>query len=175
MIDSLQLGEIEGIHHGTHRENMWWWNALGYTPAGVEAWNCIRALDYCPPVDINFGDYLRALITADSDLVAEDRYGYRVALLEAFAAREIYPEGVRSLSVESLRWARRLIASGVAKPFEIAITAPSTAPWDDSWLALAGDADCEVVLVDERLPRPGLVLQARREAAPDAVPPLRRP
>ena len=66
---------------------------------------CIRALDYCPPVDINFGDYLRALITADSDLVAEDRYGYRVALLEAFAAREIYPEGVRSLSIESLRWA----------------------------------------------------------------------
>jgi hypothetical protein len=66
---------------------------------------CIRALDYCPPVDITFGDYLRALITADSDLVAEDRYGYRVALLEAFAAREIYPEGVRSLSVESLRWA----------------------------------------------------------------------
>lgn len=66
---------------------------------------CIRALDYCPPVDISFGDYLRALITADRDLVAEDKHGYRVALLEAFAAREIYPEGVRSLSVESLRWA----------------------------------------------------------------------
>ena len=25
---------------------MWWWNCRGYTPAGVEAWNCIRALDY---------------------------------------------------------------------------------------------------------------------------------
>lgn len=46
MIDTLQLGEIEGLHHGTHREKMWWWNARGYTPAGVEAWNCIRALDY---------------------------------------------------------------------------------------------------------------------------------
>ena len=45
-IDTLQLGEIEGIHHGTHRENMWWWLNRGYTPAGVEAWNCIRALDY---------------------------------------------------------------------------------------------------------------------------------
>jgi hypothetical protein len=33
---------------------------------------CIRALDYCPPVDINFGDYLRALITADIDLVPDD-------------------------------------------------------------------------------------------------------
>jgi hypothetical protein len=46
MIDSLQLGEIEGLHHGTHREGMWWWNSRGYTPAGVEAWNGIRALDY---------------------------------------------------------------------------------------------------------------------------------
>lgn len=45
-IDTLQLGEIEGIHHGTYREGMWWWLNRGYTPAGVEAWNCIRALDY---------------------------------------------------------------------------------------------------------------------------------
>jgi dienelactone hydrolase len=45
-IDTIQLGEIEGIHHGTYREKMWWWNNRGYTPAGVEAWNCVRALDY---------------------------------------------------------------------------------------------------------------------------------
>ncbi len=45
-IDTLQLGEIEGIHHGTCRFNRWWWNSRGYTSAGVEAWNCIRALDY---------------------------------------------------------------------------------------------------------------------------------
>lgn len=45
-IDTLQLGEIEGIHHGTHREGRWWWNSRGYTPAGVEAWNSIRAIDY---------------------------------------------------------------------------------------------------------------------------------
>lgn len=45
-IDTLQLGEIEGIHHGTHRYDRWWWNSRGYTPAGVEAWNSIRALDY---------------------------------------------------------------------------------------------------------------------------------
>ena len=55
-IDTLQLGEIEGIHHGTFREGMWWWQARGYTPAGVEAWNCIRALDYLetrPEIDKN--------------------------------------------------------------------------------------------------------------------------
>jgi dienelactone hydrolase len=54
MIDSVQLGEIEGVHHGTYRMNRWWWNSRGYTPAGVEAWNCIRALDYLetrPEVD----------------------------------------------------------------------------------------------------------------------------
>ncbi len=53
-IDTLQLGEIEGLHHGTHREGMWWWMTRGYTPAGVEAWNGIRALDYLvsrPEVD----------------------------------------------------------------------------------------------------------------------------
>ncbi|TWT94471.1 alpha/beta hydrolase family protein [Stieleria varia] len=46
IIDTIQLGEIEGIHHGTYREKMWWWNNRGYTPAGVEAWNCVRSLDY---------------------------------------------------------------------------------------------------------------------------------
>jgi hypothetical protein len=65
---------------------------------------CIRALDYCPPVDITFMDYLRALITADADLVGVDRYGYRVAFLEAFRARGIYPPELRTLSVESLQW-----------------------------------------------------------------------
>ncbi len=45
-IDTLQLGEIEGLHHGTYNLDRWWWNSRGYTPAGVEAWNCIRALDY---------------------------------------------------------------------------------------------------------------------------------
>ncbi len=45
-IDTLQLGEIEGLHHGTYSHGQWWWNARGYTPAGVEAWNSIRAVDY---------------------------------------------------------------------------------------------------------------------------------
>ncbi len=56
VVDTLQLGEILGLHHGTYREGMWWWNSRGYSPAGVEAWNCIRALDYLstrPEVDTN--------------------------------------------------------------------------------------------------------------------------
>ena len=65
---------------------------------------CIRALDYLPPVDVTFGDYLRALITADADLVPNDRYGYRFAFLEAFRSRGICVENIRTLSVDSLRW-----------------------------------------------------------------------
>lgn len=54
VIDTIQLGEIAGLHHGTHNLNMWWWNSRGYTPAGVETWNGVRALDYLqsrPEVD----------------------------------------------------------------------------------------------------------------------------
>jgi len=54
LIDTLQLGEIAAIHHGTYRENRWWWQARGYTPAAVECWNGIRAIDYLqsrPEVD----------------------------------------------------------------------------------------------------------------------------
>jgi hypothetical protein len=65
---------------------------------------CIRALDYCPPVDTNFGDYLRALITADMDLVPDDDLGYRIAFIEAFRRRGIYPRDIRTLSEDSLCW-----------------------------------------------------------------------
>jgi hypothetical protein len=65
---------------------------------------CIRALDYCPPVDLTFGDFLRALITADRDLVPEDQRSYRVAFVSAFRERGIYPTEVKSLSVGSLVW-----------------------------------------------------------------------
>ncbi len=54
IIDTLQLGEIAGIHHGTYRYGRWWWQSIGYTPAGVECWNGIRAIDYLtsrPDVD----------------------------------------------------------------------------------------------------------------------------
>lgn len=56
VIDTVQLGEILGMHHGTYREGMWWWNSRGYTPAGVETWSAVRALDYLstrPEVDTN--------------------------------------------------------------------------------------------------------------------------
>ena len=55
LIDTVQLGEIRGEHHGTYSFDRWWWMSRGYTPAGLEAWSGIRALDYLqtrPDVDM---------------------------------------------------------------------------------------------------------------------------
>src|SRR6185503_7057172 len=65
---------------------------------------CIRALDYCPPTDITFGEFLRAVITADTDAVADDDLKYRIAFIEAFRKRGIYPRDLRTLSEDSLVW-----------------------------------------------------------------------
>ena len=65
---------------------------------------CIRALDYCPPMDLTYGDYLRALITADFDMMAEDLQGYRVAFVEAFQKRGISAAGIKSMAVEDLMY-----------------------------------------------------------------------
>jgi hypothetical protein len=48
---------------------------------------CIRALDYTPPTDIRFGDFLSAILTADAEVVPDDsKYSYRKILLENFRA-----------------------------------------------------------------------------------------
>ena len=65
---------------------------------------CIRAFDYMPPVDVTFGDFLRAMITADFELVPDDEFNLRDAMIEAFRLRGIYPDGVTSLAEESLLW-----------------------------------------------------------------------
>lgn len=73
---------------------------------------CIRAVDYCPPVDLTLGEYLRALITADYELVPDDRWAYREALIDAFQTRGIYPPKVHSLSEDSLRWQKPELSVG---------------------------------------------------------------
>lgn len=65
---------------------------------------CVRALDYCPPAGLDFGEYLRALVTADFELVPDDQWGYREALIDAFSQRGIYPRRVPSMSEDALRW-----------------------------------------------------------------------
>lgn len=58
---------------------------------------CIRAIDYCPPVGITFGDYLRAIVTADYDINPEDELGVRLAFIESFRQWGIHPHEPREL------------------------------------------------------------------------------
>lgn len=64
---------------------------------------CIRAFEYLPPVDVTFSDYLRSLVTADSELNPEDPLDLRANLVDSFLARGVYPEAF-SLNEESLLW-----------------------------------------------------------------------
>jgi hypothetical protein len=66
---------------------------------------CARALDYCPPVDVTFGDYLRALVTASTDLRPEQR-DVRQALMQSFRARGILPDSASFFSEDALVWPR---------------------------------------------------------------------
>lgn len=63
----------------------------------------IRAIDYLPPVDPTFGDYLRAIVTADADLFPTDAAHLRADLIECFRERGIYPTGAVSLAERSIR------------------------------------------------------------------------
>jgi hypothetical protein len=65
---------------------------------------CVRALDYCPPVDITFGDFLRAVITSDFDLHPTDKSGVRDAFMQAFRVRGIFPEGASFFSDSAISW-----------------------------------------------------------------------
>ena len=65
---------------------------------------CIRAIDYCPPVDITFGDFLRGVVTGDLDYAPGDTNGFRVVFIEAFREWGVYPRGVSSMGLDALTW-----------------------------------------------------------------------
>ncbi len=66
----------------------------------------IRAVDYCPPVDLHLGEYLQAMLTADREMVLDDTWGYREALIDAFRERNVQLRNVPSLSEDALVWRR---------------------------------------------------------------------
>lgn len=90
---------------------------------------CIRAIDYCPPVGITFGSYLRAIITADHDMNPIDRDNWRVAFVESFREWGISPRGARSMAEDSLLWpTQQDIADEHAK-----VTRTNTAKTRERW------------------------------------------
>jgi hypothetical protein len=73
----------------------------------------IRAIDYCPPTDIWFSDYLAALLTVDREVVPDQgKYNYRKALLDNFQAYGIKqshgtsPDGTWKLFDQELTYGR---------------------------------------------------------------------
>jgi hypothetical protein len=77
---------------------------------------CARALDYCPPVDITFGDFLRALITAHYDVDPADPEGIRDAFMQAFRLRGIVSDSAKFFSEDALRW--DTVRQGALKPIK---------------------------------------------------------
>ena len=47
----------------------------------------LRALDYCPPVDVQFIDYARAVLRADEQAYPRDSHGYREIIRRVFEER----------------------------------------------------------------------------------------
>lgn len=74
---------------------------------------CIRAIDYTPPVEFEFGDYLDALLLVDKVVSPDDPHRYRAVLPDAFGRvgiraprRRIKPAGepvYQGLNFDSLR------------------------------------------------------------------------
>lgn len=64
----------------------------------------IRAIDYSPSHHCTFGEYLRAMITADYDLVPDDPWAYRESLVTSFRRFGITVPDVDDLSEQSLLW-----------------------------------------------------------------------
>lgn len=45
LIETIQRGEVKGVHLGPYERGWFHWYSRGYNPAGVEAWNGIRGID----------------------------------------------------------------------------------------------------------------------------------
>jgi hypothetical protein len=66
---------------------------------------CIRAIDYCPPTDIEFGDFASALLTVDAELNPTDaKYALRKHLLAAFTGYGIFPTSKGSAERQEGSW-----------------------------------------------------------------------
>ena len=51
----------------------------------------LRAIDYCPPVDLRYDEYARALLRADEVAYPNDSYGIRAELTRIFRRRGLKP------------------------------------------------------------------------------------
>ena len=83
---------------------------VGVTNAAIETADhlltiAIRALDYCPPTDLLFSDFLSAMLTSDYEVYPDDtQYHYRDALRESFVAFGFSPVASDRPTMEAGLW-----------------------------------------------------------------------
>ena len=94
----------------------------------------------------------------DGDLIEIVQTPPQTPEVSAVSADTAYHE-----AVEALRWARLLIASGMAEPADIAIAAVAPADYDDHFLALRADANLDLHFVH------GVKVTASREGQAAAL------
>ena len=46
----------------------------------------IRAIDYCPPLELEYDDFIEALLVSDGEVAPDDEHGYRPSIARTFAA-----------------------------------------------------------------------------------------
>ena len=72
---------------------------------------CIRAIDWTPPIDLAFGDFLDGILAADRQVAPDDEHDYRGTLAEAFASYGI--TGSPAIDVDTSTPAGRLDYAGL--------------------------------------------------------------
>lgn len=90
--------------------------------ADVMLTSAIRALDYSPPVDLTFSDYLSAFLTADLEIRHDDRLGLREIVRKSFKSYGIDPiteSGVWDNAPETLRYDRTHFEPMQSDPDEV--------------------------------------------------------
>jgi len=63
----------------------------------------IRAIDYCPPVEFEFEDFLEALVVADREVAPDDEHGYVTSVTAGFKAFDIGFPPERVVEVSKLK------------------------------------------------------------------------
>ncbi|MFW6599076.1 acetylxylan esterase [Propionibacteriaceae bacterium Y2011] len=51
IMDTVEYGEVPGVHRGTHREGAFNWISRGYSPVAAEGWTAVRGFDLLAGLD----------------------------------------------------------------------------------------------------------------------------
>ncbi len=83
---SIWVGRLSGLHDRGQPLNRARAAEEGAKAAAHLLTMSIRAIDYLPPLDVAFADFLAALIASDQEVVPDDHHGYRASIVRSFAS-----------------------------------------------------------------------------------------